>query len=266
MKSPLEISLDEKILKQAQGNLKTLVQIALADEEIQYMQEYANTVSIKRLNYNDHGPVHMRKVVLNTFVMADLLNLAGKPLSLETEEIGTFEDSKIVLFLAGMLHDVGMSMGRDDHEYASAYMSVTLIDRMLKTAYGENMQMRVIARSLILECILGHMAIRHADSLESGILLVADGCDMEKGRARIPLLMKTASRAGDIHKYSASSIDKVTIGKGEEKPIKISVFMDAEVGFFQVEEVLMPKIGASSIKQYIELHATAKGGEPKRYL
>lgn len=266
MKSPLELSLDEKILKQTQGKLKTLAQLALADEEIQYMQEYANTVSIKRLKYNDHGPVHMRKVVLNAFTMADLLNEEGIPLSLEKEETGTFEESKIVLFLAGMLHDVGMSMGRDDHEYAGAYMSVTLIDRMLKTAYDSDIQKRVIARSLILECILGHMAVRHVDSLESGILLVADGCDMEKGRARIPMLMKTASRAGDIHKYSASSIDKVIIEKGGDKPIKISVVMDAEVGFFQVEEVLMPKIGASSIKQYIELYATAKGGEAKQYL
>lgn len=266
MKSPLELALDDKILDKTSGTLRTLAQEALKDEEIQYMQEYANTVSIKRLHYNDHGPVHMRKVVLNSFVMADLLHEAGIALSMEQEECGTFEDSKIVLFLSGMLHDVGMSMGREDHEYAGAYLSAGIMDRLLKTAYGSDVQKRVIARSLAMECILGHMAVRRADSIESGVLLVADGCDMEKGRARIPMLMKTQSRVGDIHKYSASSIEKVSIGKGKEKPIGISVSMASEVGYFQVEEVLMPKIEASSIKPHIELYATSKGGEPKRYL
>ncbi|TFG57921.1 MAG: phosphohydrolase [Spirochaetales bacterium] len=266
MKSPLEQALDEKILELTSGRLRQLALLALKDEEIQYMQDYANTVSIKRLHYNDHGPVHMRKVVLNTLSMAGILNEAGIALSLEREETGNFEDSRVVLFLAGMLHDVGMSIGREDHEYAGAYMSVSLVERMLKTVYGPDMQKRVILRSLILECILGHMAARHADSLESGVLLVADGCDMEKGRARIPMLIKTASRAGDIHKYSAASIEKVTITKGTEKAINISVTMDTDVGFFQVEEVLMPKIEASSIKPYIELFATSRGGDPKRYL
>jgi metal-dependent HD superfamily phosphatase/phosphodiesterase len=114
--------------------------------------------------------------------MAKILNEGGIPLSLETEDIGTFEDSRIVLFLAGMLHDVGMSMGREDHEYAGAYMSISLIDRMLNLVYGPDVQKRVIARSLVLECILGHIGgTARADSLESGIILVADGCDMEKG-------------------------------------------------------------------------------------
>ncbi len=36
--------------------------------------------------------------------------------------------------------------------------------------------------------------------------LIADGCDMERGRARIPMMLNTESRVGDIHKYSATSI------------------------------------------------------------
>jgi metal-dependent HD superfamily phosphatase/phosphodiesterase len=42
--------------------------------------------------------------------------------------------------------------------------------------------------------------------------------------------------------------------------------MDADVGFFQVEEVLMPKIEASSIKPYIELYATSREGRRSVYL
>ena len=36
---------------------------------------------------------------------------------------------------------------------------------------------------------------------------------------------------GDIHKYSSSAIETVSIEKGEEKPLKITVEMTASVGF-----------------------------------
>ena len=103
-------------------------------------------------------------------------------------------------------------------------------------------------------------------SLEAGIILVADGCDMEKGRSRIPMLINQESRVGDIHKYSSSSVESVTISKGTEKPIKISVEMTASVGFFQVEEILIGKIMASTIKEFIELYANVIGRDTKRYL
>ena len=57
------------------------------------MQDYANSVSIRRLGYNDHGPVHMRQVVGNAIKMLNILHEAGIQTSLEKEEMGTFEDS-----------------------------------------------------------------------------------------------------------------------------------------------------------------------------
>jgi metal-dependent HD superfamily phosphatase/phosphodiesterase len=71
---------------------------------------------------------------------------------------------------------------------------------------------------------------------------------------------------GDIHKYSANSIDRVLIQKGNKRPIQIVVQMLAEVGFFQIEEVLLPKINSSPAKEYIELSACVEGAEPKCYL
>ena len=80
----------------------------LQDKEIQALQDYGNTVAIKRLGYNDHGPVHMRSVVRSALAMADLMHKAGIPLSLESDDAGTYEDSLIALITAGMLHDIGM--------------------------------------------------------------------------------------------------------------------------------------------------------------
>ena len=40
----------------------------------------------------------------------------------------------------------------------------------------------------------------------------------------------------------------------------------AEVGFFQVEEVLIPKIQSSPAKSMLELYAGVEGEEMKRYM
>ena len=42
--------------------------------------------------------------------------------------------------------------------------------------------------------------------------------------------------------------------------------MNSDVGFFQIEEVLLQKINASPVKQFIELSAGINGEEMKNYL
>lgn len=63
------------------------------------------------------------------------------------------------------------------------------------------------------------MATRPIHSIEAGLILIADGCDMTKGRARIPLEIPSKPTRGDIHKYSANAIEKVHIHRGEEHPL-----------------------------------------------
>ncbi len=271
MKSPKELSMDKKIISAVEelhsdAPSHRIVQRLLEDPEIHAMQEYANTVSIKRLGYNDHGPVHMRTVALNAVIMMGLLRQANIPTSLEAEEAGSFDESLSAVLLASFLHDLGMTIGRQDHELHSAYLAYPIIDRLLAEVYGTDIQKRVVVRSVAIEGIVGHMGGRKIHSLEAGIILIADGCDMEKGRARIPMALSHEPRVGDIHKYSANSIEEVRLSAGTEKPIRIDVSMSSEVGFFQVEEVLLGKIASSTAKGYIELYASVIGGEPKRYL
>jgi len=271
MRSAKELSLEKKIIRALQDlnpSEKTLAATnqILADEEIQLSQEYANNVSIVRLGYNDHGPVHMRVVVRNAIDMMGLLRQAGIKTSLEQEGVGDFEDSLIGVILAAMLHDLGMCVGRQDHELHSAILAAPILDRLLSNIFIDNLQKKVMIRSLALEGISGHMGTRAIHSLEAGVLQVADGCDMTKGRARIPIALGYSPRVGDIHQYSANSIEEVRLSRGEEKPIRIDVFMSSEVGLFQVEEVLMHKIATSTAKPHIELYAQVHNGELKRYL
>ncbi len=139
-------------------------------------------------------------------------------------------------------------------------------DRTLNAIFKDDIHKRVVIKSLAIEAIIGHMSSRKIHSIEAGILLIADGCDMTKGRARIPMAINTAPKVGDIHKYSANAITKVNIQHGETKPIKIDIEMSAQVGFFQIEEVLFTKIDSSPAKQFIELYAGVEGEERKRYL
>ena len=268
MKSVKEISVESKILKRLQNNPNCLklVNYLFEDEELQEMQEYANNVSIKRLGYNDHGPVHMRQVAANAIKMLNILQQSGIKTSLEAEEIGTFEDSMCAVILAGLMHDLGMMIGRQGHEEMSVILAKPLVERTLMHVFPDDLHKRVIIRSIVIESIIGHMSSRKIHSIEAGIILIADGCDMTKGRARIPLSINTTPRVGDIHKYSANAINRIRIKQGQRKPIKISVEMSADVGFFQVEEVLITKIESSPAKQYVELFAGVEGLEPKCYL
>jgi len=266
MKSPLEQHLERELFGMLDGVALDLARVLCNDDEIHTYQELANAVSIKRLGYNDHGPVHMRKVTVNAMRMFNLLMEAGIKPSLVKEEIGTETDSRIAVLLASFLHDIGMAIGRQNHEMSSFILANSLMERLLKELFPTEPARWIAIKTVALEGIMGHMTHHAIHTLEAGIILIADGCDMEKGRARIPMLLNQESRVGDIHKYSSASVEKVTIEKGEEKPLKITVEMSASVGFFQVEEVLISKIMASTVKKYIELYAFVTGRDVKRYI
>ena len=271
MSSVKEQVLNEKILQALKAaetteRVSNAAKLIIADEETNAIQEYANNVSIIRLGYNDHGPVHMRTVALNAIIMLRLLREAGIKTSLENEGVGDFEDSLAGVIYAAMLHDLGMSIGRQDHELHSSYQAYPILERLLSIVYSDNLKKKIMVRSIAMEGISGHMGSRTIHSIEAGVVQVADGCDMTKGRARIPIAFNHTLKAGSIHQYSANSIAKVEISHGEEKPIKIMIKMSSEVGLFQIEEVLLHKIAVSTVKPHIELYAQVEQGEAKRYL
>lgn len=268
MKSAKELSSENKIIEKLKDYPKCLelAKVIFKDEELQEMQDYANVVSIKRLGFNDHGPVHMRQVAINSIKMLSILRNADIKTSLEREEVGTFEDSLCAITMASLMHDLGMAAGRQGHEEVSVMLALPLIDRTLKTVFPDDMHKRVVIKSLAIEAIIGHMTSRKINSIEAGIILIADGCDMTKGRARIPLALHNQPRVGDMHIYSANAISRVAIRHGVKRPIRIEIEMSSEAGFFQIEEVLLTKVNSSPAKQFVELLAGIKGEDFKCYL
>lgn len=270
MKSPKETALERVLLRHLPAGTpeRKLGELLVADPYIQALQDQANIVAIKRLGYNDHGPVHMRQVAVNALVMLRLLHKAGVATSLEKEGAGSYDDAACGVLLAAFLHDLGMTVGRTDHELTGLIIARPIMERLLAQVYPDDVARRVAVLSLASEGIFGHMASRRIHSVEAGLVMIADGCDMEKGRARIPLLLESEDEGtqGDIHKYSANSIERVTISQGTEHPIRIDVEMSSEVGFFQIEEVLLQKINMSPDKNLVEVYAGVVGAVKKRYL
>lgn len=276
MKSVKEDTIEKKILKLLdemqeaksleEGLPRTIVSNILTSDEVKAIHDYANTVSITRLGLNDHGPVHMKMVCYNALKMLRILHDAQVQTSLEKEGVGTFADSVSAVMIAALMHDAGMTIARKGHELYSGILSYNIIKEILLRAVLDDVTRRVIISSVAMEGILGHMGTHPIHSIEAGLILIADGCDMTKGRARIPLEIPTKPTEGDIHKYSANSIERIKIHHGTERPIKIEVRMRSEVGFFQVEEVLIPKIQSSPAKHLVELYAGVEGEEMKRYI
>ncbi len=266
-KSIKQVHFEEKIRNLLDGKALQITNSIFENEEIQALQDYCNNVSIKRLGYNDHGPVHMRKATLNAVVMFKLLSDSGIKFNLEKEGTGHKEDSLIGVILASLFHDFGMSIARENHELMSVELAMPYIRKFLDQIYSpEQIKTKMAVQSIAVEGIFGHMGTQTIHSLEAGLVLIADGADMEHGRARIPTLLASTPKPGDIHRTSANAIKKVRFDKGETKPIEIRVTMTASVGFFQIEEVLFPKILKSPVKKYIELYAGVEGRDYLKYL
>ena len=84
---------------------------------------------------------------------------------------------------------------------------------------------------------------------------------------RIPHGIKIKTRCGRAWRCNIQmwrNKERETEAEDGSKASRFS--FKAEVGFFQVEEVLIPKIQSSPAKSMLELYAGVEGEEMKRYM
>ena len=98
------------------AELRALMERINADTELYALWVAANVNAIERLGMTDHGPVHV-KIVLNIAVrLLRLLMEAGVETGVERAYDLRRQEAEVVVAMAALLHDVGMSIHRDDHE------------------------------------------------------------------------------------------------------------------------------------------------------
>ncbi|MBI5034441.1 MAG: HD domain-containing protein [Chloroflexi bacterium] len=238
--------------------LKQLVERVNADEQLYALWTAMNVNAVTRLNMSDHGPVHFQIVSNIALKLLRQLVEAGVVPSIVRDHNMTNNDAEVVVVLGALLHDLGMSIHRIDHEQYSLFVAMPKIDELLNGLYATHA--RTIVRSETLHAIIAHRSNGRPMTVEAGVVRVADALDMTKGRSRIPF------EAGqvNIHSLSAAAIEKVEITKGQDKPIHITVVMSNSAGIFQLDDLLKEKLHGSGLEKYVEVEATIEGETEKK--
>jgi metal-dependent HD superfamily phosphatase/phosphodiesterase len=240
--------------------LQQVIDRVNADVELYALWQAININAVQRLGISDHGPVHVQIVTNIALKLLRLLGERGIQPNLVTDHNLSGEDAEVVVALASLLHDLGMSIHRVDHELYSLFLARPKIGELLEGLY--EIPTRAILSSEILHAIISHRSGGRPLTLEAGIVRVADALDMAEGRTRIPF------QAGkvDIHSVSASAIERVSIEEGKDKPIRILVRMNNAAGIFQVDELFKEKLEGSGLEPYVEVEASTEGEADKRII
>ncbi|MEL9990442.1 MAG: phosphohydrolase [Thermoproteus sp.] len=229
-------------------------EILTTDEEIEAYLEMSNVFTVKRLYYNDHGPVHSRIVAGSAMAIYGILYNSGFKPSVVKDGVGDLEDSLVVTLMGAYLHDIGNSVHRTHHPIYSAMIADRVALKVLEPIYGATKKAYMLKQE-VMHVVFCHDEAYNCLTFEGAVAKIADGTDMAEGRARMPYEIGK----NDIHALSALAIRRVYIGRGEKRPLAIYVYMDSETGIFQVDEVLGKKIATSGLAPYVEVKTFVQG-------
>jgi len=166
---------------------------------------------------------------------------------------GDADDACLVSAAAALLHDIGNQVHRKYHEMMGVGLARGILDRLMPEIYPE-VEQRVELRAFILHAIFSHDFDPPPLTFEAGLVAVADGTDVTKGRGR------TAFDLGkvDIHSVSALAIDEVHIAPGKDAPVEITVVMNNSAGIFQIGDTLTRKVVKGPLAQWIIVTALTR--------
>jgi uncharacterized protein len=249
--------IDIRVPAHRNGMLEKTLLLINEDIEIKTLWRVININAIDRLGMTDHGVVHFQIVANIALRLARLLVKNQVVMSITRNYELSNEYAELVILLASLFHDLGMTISREGHEEFSLILANGILHRILDFLPVEE---RTIVISETLHAIIAHRSGGVPYTIEAGIVRVADALDMSEGRSRIPY------QAGkiDIHAVSAAAIDRVEILDGTDKPIQINIWMNNIAGIFQVDELLRRKLGGSGIEKYVKVSAFLVEGEEKR--
>jgi metal-dependent HD superfamily phosphatase/phosphodiesterase len=239
--------------------LEKFLEAVNADEKVRTWWYMAQLQS-ERLSMSDHSWVHVQVVLNISLRLLRLLVKGGIEPAMVTDHGMRERDAEVVVAGGALLHDVGMSIHRADHEAYSLFMVQSRLDSLLAGCYEE--PERTVVGSEILHAIIGHRRRGEPYTVEAGVVRVADALDMAEGRSRIPV---EGGQYG-IHALSAAAIDKVNIEAGDERPVKIEIEMNNSAGIFQVDDLLATKLRGTPLEGHVEVVAEVAGETEKRLL
>jgi hypothetical protein len=239
--------------------LESFLDAVNADERVRAWW-YMAQINSERLGMSDHSWVHVQVVLNIALRLLRLLVKSDIEPAMVTEHGMKDRDAEVVVAGGALLHDIGMSIHRADHEAYSLFLAQQELQSLLANVYKDPERTVVIAE--ILHAIIGHRRRGEPYTLEAGVVRVADALDMAEGRSRIPV---EGGRYG-IHALSAAAIDEVRIESGEERAVRIEIDMNNSAGIFQVDDLLATKLQGTPLEGHVEVIAQVSGETEKRLL
>jgi metal-dependent HD superfamily phosphatase/phosphodiesterase len=260
-KPPREAIAEAHVRAPTRGNrrLESFIDTVNGDDQVRGWW-YMAQVNAERLGMSDHSWVHMQIVLNISLRLLRLLVKAGVEPAMVSDHGMRERDAEVVVAGGALLHDVGMSIHRSDHEEYSLFLAQSALDRLLAGSYKQ--PERTVVEAEILHAIIGHRRRGEPYTVEGGVVRVADALDMAQGRTRIPI----ESGHEGIHSISAAAIDEVRISAGEDHPVRIEIKLNNSAGIFQVDDLLATKIRGTPLEGKVEVVAEIEGETEKRLL
>ncbi|OYR66272.1 phosphohydrolase, partial [Halorubrum sp. E3] len=200
-----------------------------SDPEITAYLEAQNVNPVDRKGYNDHGTKHVEIVRDRALRLYDLLKAGGVEFNGARQQGLDEADEPVIIALAATLHDIGHVVHRHDHPYYSIPLAADFLDDFLPSFYGVPDRVRIKAE--VLHAILCHHTEEQPLTREAGVVRIADGLDMERGRSRVPY--EEGGRG--INTVSSQAIERVSLREGDETPAQVVIRMNNAAGVYQVD-------------------------------
>jgi uncharacterized protein len=259
---PREAIAEVRVRAPTRGNrrLDRLLEAANADQQLKAWWHVSAINATRRLGMSDHSWVHVQIVVNIGLRMARLLFRRGVVPSVVADYGMSERDAEVVVAAACLLHCVGMSIHREDHERYSLFLSADKLPSLLADIYEEPERSIIAAETL--HAIIAHRRRGAPFTIEAGIVRVADALDMARGRSRIPF------EAGhqNIHSLSAYAIEEVKISPGRDRAVRVEIQMSNSAGIFQVDELLAEKLRGSGLEEHVEVIARIDAEHEQRLI
>jgi uncharacterized protein len=259
---PAEVIQAARVSVPTRGNrrLEALLEGVNADAEVRSWWHMAQVQS-ERLGMSDHSWVHVQIVLNIALRLLRLLVKGGLQPAMVADHGMRDRDAEVVVAAGALLHDVGMSIHRVDHESFSLLLAERKLRELLEPVYKDPAERAVVVAES-LHAIIGHRRRGEPYTVEAGVVRVADALDMAHGRSRVPV---EAGKVG-IHAISAAAIDEIEISSGERRPVQVEITMNNSAGIFQVDDLLATKLRGTPLEGHIEVVASIEGESEKRLL
>ena len=258
---PREALADVRVRAPTRGNrrLELLLDAANASDHVKALWHVSAVNAARRLEMSDHSWVHVQIVLNIGLRLARILFRRGVVPSVKVDYGMSDHDAEVVVAAACLLHCVGMSIHRDDHERYSLFLTADTISGLL-ASYEE--PERTIIACETLHAIIGHRRDGRPLTVEAGIVRIADALDMARGRSR----MEFEAGRHNIHSLSAYAIDEVKISPGEDRAVRVEIAMSNSAGIYQVDELLAQKLRGSGLEGHFEVVARIDAEHEERLI